>query len=168
MASCIDCSRGHPHEWAKQFSCASLHAELADVIAIIQNQGMMKGDPSLKAVKHPKFGKILVATRNLPKGYYVAWWGKLCPKKQVPYKRMEWALETSKGMVDAVPYKGSQLKYCACPGRIRITAITAYSFNFSPVTGPSELPTIDFAPNSVAASDKFLTMIQRRRDLIDF
>eukprot|EP00913_Durusdinium_trenchii_P012818 g12036.t1 len=32
-------------------------------------------------------------------------------------------------MVDAVPYKGSLLKYCACPG-------------------PSELPTIDFAPNS--------------------
>jgi len=90
---------------------------------------MMKGDPSLKAVKHPKFGKILVATRNLPKGYYAAWWGKLCPKKQVPFKRMEWALETSKGMVDAIPYKGSQLKYCACPG-------------------PSELPTIDFAPNS--------------------
>eukprot|EP00435_Cladocopium_sp_Y103_P076104 s94_g77.t1 len=91
---------------------------------------MKKGDPSLKAVKHPRFGKILVATRNLPKGYYVAWWGKLCKnKKQVPYKRMEWALETSKGMVDAVPYNGSLLKYCACPG-------------------PSELPTIDFAPNS--------------------
>mmetsp|Transcript_70326 Transcript_70326/g.115602 ORF Transcript_70326/g.115602 Transcript_70326/m.115602 type:complete len:229 (+) Transcript_70326:32-718(+) len=91
---------------------------------------MKKGDPSLKAVKHPRFGKILVATRNLPKGYYVAWWGKLCKnKKQVPHKRMEWALETPKGMVDAVPYNGSLLKFCACPG-------------------PSELPTIDFAPNS--------------------
>ena len=33
------------------------------------------------------------------------------------HKRMEWALETDKGMVDAVPYKGSLLKYCACPGR---------------------------------------------------
>lgn len=120
---------------------------------------MMKGDPSLKAVKHPKFGKILVATRNLPKGYYVAWWGKLCPKKQVPYKRMEWALETSKGMVDAIPYKGSQLKYCACPGGIRITTYSL-QLQLLTVTGPNELPTIDFAPNSVAASDKFLNMIQ--------
>lgn len=139
----------------------------------IQNQGMMKGDPSLKAVKHPKFGKILVATRNLPKGYYAAWWGKLCPKKQVPFKRMEWALETSKGMVDAIPYKGSQLKYCACPGRSRITT---YSLQLQLltfwlkdwVTGPSELPTIDFAPNSVAASDHFLTRMQWWRGLIDF
>ena len=78
--------------------------------------GMKNGDPSLRAVKHPRFGKILIATRDLPKGYYAAWWGKLCQKKKIPYKRMEWALETSKGMVDAVPYKGSLLKYCACPG----------------------------------------------------
>lgn len=92
-------------------------------------QCMKNGDPSLRAVKHPRFGKILIATRDLPKGYYAAWWGKLCQKKKIPYKRMEWALETSKGTVDAVPYKGSLLKYCACPG-------------------PSELPTIDFAPNS--------------------
>lgn len=78
---------------------------------------MKTGDPSLKAVTHPRFGKILIATRDLPKGYYAAWWGKLCKKRQVPYKRMEWALETGKGMVDAVPYKGSLLKFCACPGR---------------------------------------------------
>ncbi|CAE7483363.1 unnamed protein product [Symbiodinium necroappetens] len=90
---------------------------------------MRTGDPSLKAVKHPRFGKILIAKRNLPKGYYVAWWGNLLPKKKIARKRMEWALETTKGMVDAVPYDGSQLKYCAC-------------------VGPNELPTIDFAPNS--------------------
>ena len=36
---------------------------------------MRTGDPSLKAVKHPRFGKILIAKRNLPRGYYVAWWG---------------------------------------------------------------------------------------------
>lgn len=85
---------------------------------------MQKGDPSLKAVKHPRFGKILVATRKLPKNYYVAWWGKLCTKKQMPLKRMEWALETSKGMIDAVPYKGSLLKYCACPGAPRFGKLT--------------------------------------------
>lgn len=88
------------------------------------------GDPSLKAVKHPKFGMILIATRDIPKGYYVGWWGKLLKKKsEMPRKHMEWALETTKGMVDAVPYKGSQLQFCACPG-------------------PNEVPTIDFAPNS--------------------
>lgn len=52
--------------------------------------------------------------------------------------------------------------------------LPACSFNFSPwklkdwVTGPSELPTIDFAPNSVAASDEFLTRMQWWRGLIDF
>jgi len=53
----------------------------------------------------------------------------LIKKKEMPRKRMEWALETTTGMVDAVPFKGSLLKFCACPG-------------------PNELPTIDFAPNS--------------------
>jgi len=91
---------------------------------------MKTGDPSLKAVKHPKFGMILIAMRDLPKGYYVGWWGKLLKKKSdMPKKHMEWALETTKGMVDAVPFKGSQLQFCACPG-------------------PNEVPTIDFAPNS--------------------
>ena len=42
--------------------------------------------------------------------------GNLLPKKKIARKRMEWALETTKGMVDAVPYDGSQLKYCACVG----------------------------------------------------
>eukprot|EP00933_Yihiella_yeosuensis_P059256 TRINITY_DN6029_c3_g1_i1.p1 TRINITY_DN6029_c3_g1~~TRINITY_DN6029_c3_g1_i1.p1 ORF type:complete len:226 (+),score=45.85 TRINITY_DN6029_c3_g1_i1:64-741(+) len=92
---------------------------------------MKSGDPSLKAVQHPKFGMILIATRKLPKPYYVAWWGKLTPKKKMARKRMEWALETHKGTIDAVPYKGSLLKFCAC-------------------SGPSEIPVIDFAPNSHA------------------
>eukprot|EP00930_Biecheleria_cincta_P081572 TRINITY_DN706_c0_g1_i1.p1 TRINITY_DN706_c0_g1~~TRINITY_DN706_c0_g1_i1.p1 ORF type:complete len:239 (+),score=49.38 TRINITY_DN706_c0_g1_i1:64-780(+) len=91
---------------------------------------MKAGDPSLKAVQHPRFGKILIAMRDLPKGYYVGWWGKLLKKKSdMPKKHMEWALETTKGMVDAVPFKGSLLQFCACPG-------------------PNEVPTIDFAPNS--------------------
>jgi len=88
------------------------------------------GDPSLKAVKHPRFGMILIAMRDIPKGYYAGWWGKLLKKKsEMPKPHMEWALETTKGMVDAVPYKGSLLQFCACPG-------------------PNEVPTIDFAPNS--------------------
>lgn len=89
---------------------------------------MKAGDPSLKVEQHPCYGKILVATRDLPKGYYAGWWGKLVPQKQLALKRWEWALQTGKGMIDAVGHAGSQLKLCQCPG-------------------PSELATIDFAPN---------------------
>jgi len=90
------------------------------------------GDPSLKPVKHPKYGMILTATRNLPKGYYATWWGNLKPRKKMTEKAMEWALVTAKGTIDATPFpNGSQLQFSACPG-------------------PSEVPTIDFAPNSVS------------------
>ncbi|CAE8603479.1 unnamed protein product, partial [Polarella glacialis] len=88
------------------------------------------GDPSLKVCTHPKFGKILIALRDLPKPYYVAWWGKQLKRKDMPQKHMEWALQTNTGMVDAVPFKeGSMLQFCAC-------------------SGPNEIPTIDFAPDS--------------------
>ena len=40
---------------------------------------LQNGDPSLKVADHPKFGKILVAARDLPKGYLAAWWGDLLP-----------------------------------------------------------------------------------------
>jgi len=94
------------------------------------------GDPSLKAVEHPKFGKILIAMRALPKGYRAAWWGNLVAKKQLPEKAIEWALEVpGRQFVDATPYKGSQLQFCACPG-------------------PSELPTVDFS-----AGHTFLQLI---------
>jgi len=95
------------------------------------------GDPSLKAVEHPKFGKILIAMRALPKGYRAAWWGNLTTKKKMTEKAMEWALEVpGRQFVDATPYKGSQLQFSACPG-------------------PSELPTVDFA-----AGDTFLQLIK--------
>lgn len=93
------------------------------------------GDPSLKVCEHPKFGKILVANRELKKPYYAAWWGTLMPKSKLPYERQEWALQTPKGFIDAIPHEGSQLKYCACPG-------------------PNELPTINFSSNHDALLEK--------------
>lgn len=90
---------------------------------------MKKGDPSLKVVQHPKYGKILIAARNIPKGYQVAWWGDVRKKKEMSHKAMEWALETNttpKRWIDATPHRGSQLQFTACPG-------------------PSEVPTIEFA-----------------------
>lgn len=89
---------------------------------------MKTGDPSLKAVQHPHFGKILIAMRKLPKPYYAAWWGNLVPKTKLPAKKQEWALQTPMGFIDAIPHAGSQLKFCACPG-------------------PGEVPTINFSSN---------------------
>mmetsp|Transcript_70040 Transcript_70040/g.183559 ORF Transcript_70040/g.183559 Transcript_70040/m.183559 type:complete len:253 (-) Transcript_70040:10-768(-) len=89
------------------------------------------GDPSLKVQQHPHYGKILIAARDLPKPYYAGWWGTMTPAKKLPLKRWEWALQTTKGMIDAVGHAGSQLKFCACPG-------------------PGEMPTIDFAPNDAS------------------
>eukprot|EP00928_Gymnodinium_smaydae_P033260 TRINITY_DN23868_c0_g1_i1.p1 TRINITY_DN23868_c0_g1~~TRINITY_DN23868_c0_g1_i1.p1 ORF type:complete len:230 (-),score=42.98 TRINITY_DN23868_c0_g1_i1:249-884(-) len=91
---------------------------------------MRSGDPSLKVASHPKFGKILVARRRLPKSYKMAWWGKLVPVRKLPKKKEEWALKTHRGMIDATSDRGgSLLQFCACPG-------------------PSEVPTVDFARNS--------------------
>eukprot|EP00928_Gymnodinium_smaydae_P020394 TRINITY_DN17881_c0_g1_i1.p1 TRINITY_DN17881_c0_g1~~TRINITY_DN17881_c0_g1_i1.p1 ORF type:complete len:224 (-),score=45.88 TRINITY_DN17881_c0_g1_i1:288-959(-) len=78
---------------------------------------MRSGDPSLQVMKHPKFGKCLIARRNLKKGYRVAWWGNRVGKRKLPTKHWEWALETCVGVIDAVPYrKASQLQFCQCPG----------------------------------------------------
>lgn len=75
------------------------------------------GDPSLFVTDHPKFGKILVANRNLPKGYRMAWWGDRTTTKKLPDPDWEWALDTTKGVINARPYqKGSLLQFCACPG----------------------------------------------------
>lgn len=93
-------------------------------------QCMKFGDPSLKVQKHPKFGKCLVAARSLPRGYITAWWGTRRGKKSMPEKNWEWALETSSGVIDAVPHQhGSQLQFTQCPG-------------------PSEKTTVDFVPRN--------------------
>eukprot|EP00929_Paragymnodinium_shiwhaense_P120344 TRINITY_DN92284_c0_g1_i1.p1 TRINITY_DN92284_c0_g1~~TRINITY_DN92284_c0_g1_i1.p1 ORF type:complete len:246 (+),score=61.01 TRINITY_DN92284_c0_g1_i1:82-819(+) len=87
---------------------------------------MKTGDPSLKVVKHPKFGRCLIAMRPLKKGYYTAWWGKRVPRRQLAEKDWEWALETRAGIINAVPYgTRSQMQFCQC-------------------CGPTEKPTIDY------------------------
>jgi len=90
---------------------------------------MKTGDPSLKAVKHPKYGQTLIATRNLKKGYYAAWWGHLVAQSKLPDWKEEWALLTPKGYIDALPFKGSQLKWCSCPGPGEVSTIN-FSSNY--------------------------------------
>jgi len=85
-----------------------------------------KGDPSLRVKDHPKFGKILIAARDLPRGYYAGWWGDVRSKKQMTRKAMEWALETSTipmKYIDATPHMGSQLQFSACPGPNEVATI---------------------------------------------
>jgi len=73
----------------------------------------------------------LITKRDLKKGYLVAWWGRRIGKKRLPAKNWEWALESRRGVIDAVPFRrGSQLQFCQCPG-------------------PSEKPSIDYAKPGV-------------------
>lgn len=76
------------------------------------------GDPSLLVTDHPKFGKILVARRDLPKGYRMAWWGRRTSARKLPDAHWEWALDTrSNGIINArFNKKGSLLQFSACPG----------------------------------------------------
>lgn len=93
-----------------------MNGELVDMVPYCA-ECRKNGDPSLLVTNHPKFGKILVAKRDLPKGYRMAWWGDLTPKKKVPAPDWEWALVSTKGVINARPYqKGSQLQFSACPG----------------------------------------------------
>ena len=94
---------------------------------------MANGDGSFRVVEHPSVGKTLVAERDLPKGYVVGWWGKRTDK--MPPKKIDWALETSKGVIDATDFPGSLLQFCPCPG-------------------PDELPVIQFAFQSERFLDK--------------
>jgi len=82
------------------------------------------GDPSLLVADHPKFGKILVAERDLPKGYRMAWWGDRTTKKALPEAHWEWALDTHAGMIDARPHQGGSLmQFSACPGPTELTTV---------------------------------------------
>jgi len=91
------------------------------------SQCLKTGDPSLKVVKHPKFGKCLIALRDLKKGYKTAWWGDRLNRKEMKTKDWEWALESKLGVINAVPHrKSSMMQFCQC-------------------SGPSEKPTIDYS-----------------------
>jgi len=90
------------------------------------SQHMRTGDPSLRTVKHPRAGKILIAARALPKGYRMALWGKLKKHDKVSDKGMEWAFDIRDGwMLDPTPCKASMLQYCACPGPNEAAAVNA-------------------------------------------
>jgi len=78
---------------------------------------MRTGDPSLKVVTHPKAGKILIAARDLPKGYRIALWGHAKRRKDVSDKGMEWAFDITGGwFLDPTKCPGSLVQFCPCAG----------------------------------------------------
>lgn len=88
---------------------------------------MKKGDPSLKVIKHDRFGKALVSNRKLPVGYKFALFGDVLAPENMPEKALEWGFEAHDGtFVNPCDYGGSVIQFCQCPG-------------------PNELPTVDFA-----------------------
>lgn len=89
---------------------------------------MKTGDPSLKVAKHPIAGKILVAGRDLPKGYRLALWGRCTTQNKMKEKQMEWAFDLGNGwMLDPTPEKGSMVQYCACAGPNEVAAVASSS-----------------------------------------
>ena len=135
---------------------------------------MHSGDPSLRVTKHPKFGKILVARRQLPAGYIIAWWGTLYRKGQkIPDEKLEWALDTGEGTtIDGTNFPGSLLKFSACPGPGEIATLGYYRTsdallgNISPSSvlfvTKTEIPihtnlTMTYASPEKGAQDKFFS-----------
>jgi hypothetical protein len=86
---------------------------------------MQSGDPSVKAIPHPTkpIGNILVATRDLPKGYRFVYWGtRVTGKAKAAVMktddRLIEFLYGSKycGDIDPGPHKGSVLQFAGSPG----------------------------------------------------
>mmetsp|Transcript_105636 Transcript_105636/g.340681 ORF Transcript_105636/g.340681 Transcript_105636/m.340681 type:complete len:224 (-) Transcript_105636:94-765(-) len=93
---------------------------------------MRSGDPSLCVVEHHLAGKILVAARDLPKGYRAALWGRLKRKKEMRSAGMEWAFDFQNGwMLDPTGCKGSLVQFCACPGPNEAAAVLATSTSWT-------------------------------------
>jgi len=87
---------------------------------------MKSGDPSLKVAMHPFAGKILVAARDLPKGYRLALWGRCRSDKKIGDKKMEWAFDIGSGwMLDPTGEKGSMVQYCPCAGPNEVAAVAS-------------------------------------------
>ncbi|CAD7951584.1 unnamed protein product [Amoebophrya sp. A120] len=76
-----------------------------------------KGDPSLSAIPHPKFGKQLVCNRDLPKDYVMALWGDVQAENEMSEQDDEWGFETHDNWnINPVKHPGSVLQFSQCPG----------------------------------------------------
>lgn len=80
---------------------------------------MRVGDPSLKVVQHPNktFGKILVAARDLPRGYRMVYWGRRIAWHKCRANK-DWAMSYLQkgGVIDPCGIPQSKLQFMSCPG----------------------------------------------------
>lgn len=98
---------------------------------------MQVGDPSLRVASHKLAGKILVAARDLPKGYRIPLWGPVKKDRDMKHKSFEWAFDLGGGScIDPTPCKGSLVQYCPC-------------------AGPNEVAVVLAANNQVMRADKY-------------
>lgn len=78
------------------------------------------GDPAVKAVEHetiPELGKVLIATRDLPKGYRLIFWGTFSEwNPELPMSDFAMEILPHCGVIDPTKHKGSMAQYAACPG----------------------------------------------------
>lgn len=78
------------------------------------------GDNAMKVVKHqnPKIGKVLVAGRDLPKGYRLVYWGQRVAWHKVKGVREDYSMTflENGGVIDPVGLEGQQAMYMSCPG----------------------------------------------------
>ena len=56
------------------------------------------GDPSISVRYHERFGKMLCAERDLPKGYRAALWGDVVKEADMPDDEKDWGFETNDGL----------------------------------------------------------------------
>ena len=56
------------------------------------------GDPSISVRNHERFGKMLCAERDLPKGYKAALWGDVVKEADMPDDDKEWGFEINDGL----------------------------------------------------------------------
>ena len=96
-----------------------------------------KGDGAVKAVDHDEhpeiFGKVLVATHDLPKGYKFVYWGDLLRSSEIPKAAHDHMIEFSpnpytmqtRGTIDPTTHPESSLmQYAMMPGPSELVNMT--------------------------------------------
>ena len=80
---------------------------------------LAKGDPALKVVEHPTrpdIGKILVAARDLPRGYKMLYWGTRSRWRGCKGEDRAMSYLSGGGVITPWGHAGQQLQYMSCPG----------------------------------------------------
>ena len=124
-------------------SCCSCLSLPYSCVPYCEEHLKKNGDPSLSVEQHPRFGFMLVAKRDLPKGYRVAVYGKSMTAAQMPDDEKELRHEFNKKLsggnkewISPIYFPHGQGQYIQCPG-------------------PNELPNVDYVQVSRKDGDDY-------------